>query len=48
VNIIHLPATFIGNLLFLQTVAVPTFGSNTPLWSLARISHKSQVHRGSD
>jgi len=26
---------FVGNLLFLQTVAVPTFGSNGPLWSLA-------------
>ena len=27
--------TLIGNILFLQTVAVPTFGSNGPLWSLA-------------
>lgn len=26
---------FAGNLLFLQTVLVPTFGSNGPLWSLA-------------
>ena len=27
--------TFIGNLFFLQTTAVPTFGSNLALWSLA-------------
>lgn len=27
--------TMFGNLLFLQGVAVPTFGSNGPLWSLA-------------
>ena len=27
--------TLVGNLFFLQTVLVPTFGSNTPLWSLA-------------
>lgn len=27
--------TFIGNVFFLQTVEVPTFGSNAPLWSLA-------------
>ena len=27
--------TFFGNLAFLQTIAVPTFGSNGPLWSLA-------------
>lgn len=27
--------TFAGNLLFLQTIQVPTFGSNGPLWSLA-------------
>lgn len=27
--------TFIGNLSFLQTILVPTFGSNGPLWSLA-------------
>jgi peptidoglycan/LPS O-acetylase OafA/YrhL len=26
---------FIGNLLFLQTIVCPTFGSNGPLWSLA-------------
>ena len=26
---------FIGNLLFLQTILVPTLGSNGPLWSLA-------------
>jgi len=25
----------LGNLVFLQTIAVPTFGSNGPLWSLA-------------
>lgn len=28
-------ATFLGNLTFLQTIVVPTFGSNGPLWSLA-------------
>jgi peptidoglycan/LPS O-acetylase OafA/YrhL len=28
-------ASFLGNLAFLQTIAVPTFGSNGPLWSLA-------------
>jgi peptidoglycan/LPS O-acetylase OafA/YrhL len=27
--------TFFGNLAFLQTILVPTFGSNGPLWSLA-------------
>jgi peptidoglycan/LPS O-acetylase OafA/YrhL len=27
--------TFFGSLFFLQTVVCPTFGSNTPLWSLA-------------
>lgn len=27
--------TLLGNVLFLQTVAVPIFGSNSPLWSLA-------------
>ena len=27
--------TFLGNALFLQTVAVPVLGSNSPLWSLA-------------
>ena len=26
---------FTGNLFFLQTILVPTFGSNTPLWSLS-------------
>ena len=26
---------FLGNLLFLQTIIVPTFGSNGPLWSLS-------------
>ena len=29
------PSTFIGNLAFLQTIFVPTFGSNYALWSLA-------------
>lgn len=29
------PLTFLGNVLFFQTVAVPVFGSNGPLWSLA-------------
>ena len=28
-------ATFIGNLLFLQSTFVPSYGSNAPLWSLA-------------
>jgi peptidoglycan/LPS O-acetylase OafA/YrhL len=28
-------ATFFGNLCFLQTITVPVFGSNGPLWSLA-------------
>ncbi|WP_339032384.1 acyltransferase [Bradyrhizobium symbiodeficiens] len=28
------PGTFLGNLFFLQEVAVPTLGSNHPLWSL--------------
>lgn len=28
-------ATFIGNLLFLQTIVFPVFGTNGPLWSLA-------------
>ena len=27
--------TMIGNFLFLQTISVPTFGTNGPLWSLA-------------
>ncbi|TCP39304.1 peptidoglycan/LPS O-acetylase OafA/YrhL [Rhodovulum marinum] len=27
--------TFLGNVLFLQTVTVPVFGSNGPMWSLA-------------
>nr|WP_246447750.1 acyltransferase family protein [Novosphingobium flavum] len=29
------PQVLLGNLLFLQNIAVPTFGSNGPLWSLA-------------
>lgn len=29
------PTVFVGNLAFLQTLVVPTFGSNGPLWSLA-------------
>lgn len=29
------PSVLVGNLLFLQTIAVPTFGSNGPLWSLS-------------
>jgi peptidoglycan/LPS O-acetylase OafA/YrhL len=29
------PRALIGNLFFLQTIAVPAFGSNGPLWSLA-------------
>jgi peptidoglycan/LPS O-acetylase OafA/YrhL len=28
-------ATFVGNLAFVQTVVVPTYGSNTALWSLS-------------
>lgn len=31
----HSLSVFLGNALFLQTILVPTFGSNTPLWSLA-------------
>jgi peptidoglycan/LPS O-acetylase OafA/YrhL len=31
----HFCQTFLGNLTFLQTIYVPTFGSNGPLWSLA-------------
>jgi peptidoglycan/LPS O-acetylase OafA/YrhL len=27
--------TFLGNVVFLQTISVPTFGSDSPLWSLA-------------
>src|ERR1700722_1950175 len=27
--------TFLANVLFLQTIVAPTFGTNTPLWSLA-------------
>jgi len=27
--------TFLGNVFFLQTISVPTYGSNGPLWSLA-------------
>jgi peptidoglycan/LPS O-acetylase OafA/YrhL len=30
-----LPETLLGNALFLQTIVVPCFGSNGPLWSLA-------------
>jgi peptidoglycan/LPS O-acetylase OafA/YrhL len=29
------PVTLLGNLFFVQTIAVPVFGSNGPLWSLA-------------
>ena len=29
------PLTALGNLLFLQTIFTPVFGSNSPLWSLA-------------
>jgi peptidoglycan/LPS O-acetylase OafA/YrhL len=29
------PGIFLGNLLYLQTIVCPTFGSNGPLWSLA-------------
>jgi peptidoglycan/LPS O-acetylase OafA/YrhL len=31
----HSIASFLGNVAFMQTVSVPTFGSNGPLWSLA-------------
>lgn len=31
----HSLATFLGNLMFLQTIDTPVFGSNRPLWSLA-------------
>ncbi len=30
-----IPSIFVGNALFLQTIYVPPFGSNDPLWSLA-------------
>jgi peptidoglycan/LPS O-acetylase OafA/YrhL len=33
-NAMH-PRDFIGNAFFLQTILVPTFGSNGPLWSLS-------------
>lgn len=29
------PSLFFGNLLMLQTIAVPTFGSNMPLWTIS-------------
>jgi peptidoglycan/LPS O-acetylase OafA/YrhL len=29
------PPIFFGNLIFLQTILVPTFGTNGPMWSLA-------------
>lgn len=29
------PQTLLGNVFFLQTITVPTFGSNSPMWSLA-------------
>lgn len=32
---VHGPGTLLGNLLFLQTIFVPTYGSNGPLWSMA-------------
>ena len=31
----HSPATLLANILFLQTIIAPVFGSNGPLWSLA-------------
>lgn len=31
----HSMFAFFGNVLFLQTICVPTFGSNGPMWSLA-------------
>ena len=31
----HSLDTFLGNLLFIQTILVPCFGSNGPMWSLA-------------
>ncbi len=34
-NIALSPLTLLGNAFFLQTVAVPVFGTNGPLWSLA-------------
>src|SRR5262249_14488667 len=33
-QLLHLPI-FLGNLFFLQTILVPTFGTNGPMWSLA-------------
>lgn len=35
VDLDHSLLTLLGNLAFLQTIAVPTFGSNSPMWSLA-------------
>lgn len=35
VTAIYRPETFLANLLFLQTIVAPTFGTNGPLWSLA-------------
>ena len=29
------PGLFVGNLLMLQTIAMPTFGSNMPLWTIS-------------
>lgn len=34
-RLIYSPSTFGLNLLFLQTIVAPTFGTNGPLWSLA-------------
>jgi len=31
------PSVFVGNLLYLQSILVMPFGSNGPLWSLARV-----------
>jgi peptidoglycan/LPS O-acetylase OafA/YrhL len=31
----HSLLTFLGNIAFLQTIALPTYGSNGPMWSLA-------------
>jgi peptidoglycan/LPS O-acetylase OafA/YrhL len=35
IGVDHSLTTFLGNLAFLQTIYVPTFGSNGPMWSLA-------------
>lgn len=35
VAVSHSVVTFLGNVAFLQTIYVPPFGTNGPIWSLA-------------